>query len=99
MKTPPYEKQTIGDKSNLFHCELLLRHRELRHHVHYAPGGGDGGDVDVGDVDVGDDIMKPCCSAVREHFLSSEQSVGQFRDCLESDLPNMRWSFGHLETI
>ena len=53
----------------------------------------DDDDDDDDDADDDVDIMKPCCSAVREHFLSSEQSVGQFRDCLESDLPNMRCSF------
>ena len=53
----------------------------------------DDDDDDDDDADDDVDIMKPCCSAVREHFLSSEQSIGQFRDCLESDLPNMRCSF------
>ena len=46
IEKPPYEKQTVGDKSNLVNCELLLRHRVLRHLVHYAPGDGDG---DAGD--------------------------------------------------
>ena len=70
IQSPPYEKQTVGDKSNLDNSELLLRHRVLRHLVHYYPGDGGAGD---GGSDDGD-------GAYRSPWVEGDKFVTKFGD-------------------